>query len=130
MFANARFLGPHAMILGGYGQLVNGLASTPTPLDIRYDCRVEKVAYSPVQTLNIAEKDEPAVTISCSNGEVIQADAVVLSVSLGVLKAQTITFEPELPGEKQDAISRLGFGLLNKVCPLKMTLILGCISLR
>jgi monoamine oxidase len=98
------------MIVGGYGQLVNGLASAPTPLDIRYNHRVERISYCE-QT----RKDEPGVTITCSNGEVIQADAVVLSVSLGVLKANDITFDPELPYDKVDAISRLGFGLLNKV---------------
>ena len=44
-------------------------------------------------------------------------DAVVVAVPLGVLKAGTIHFNPALPVRKQEAIQRLGFGLLNKVRP-------------
>ena len=42
-------------------------------------------------------------------------DAVVVTVPLGVLKAGAITFSPALPKAKQKAISRLGFGTLDKV---------------
>lgn len=103
------------MILGGYGQLVNGLASTPTPLNIRYNQRVEKIAYSRSIGRRHGETDEPSVTITCDDGDDIKADAVVITASLGVLKSGMITFVPELPEQKKEAISRLGFGLLNKV---------------
>ena len=43
------------------------------------------------------------------------ADRVIVTVPLGVLKAQTIAFDPPLPERKRRAIERLGFGLLNKV---------------
>ncbi len=43
------------------------------------------------------------------------ADAVVVAVPLGVLKKGSIKFAPALPARKQEAIQRLGFGLLNKV---------------
>ena len=42
-------------------------------------------------------------------------DAVVVTASLGVLKAGSINFDPPLPKWKSDAINRLGFGNLNKV---------------
>jgi lysine-specific histone demethylase 1 len=42
-------------------------------------------------------------------------DCIVVTVSLGVLKASSIQFEPALPHHKMRAISRLGFGLLDKV---------------
>jgi monoamine oxidase len=105
------------MILGGYGQLVNGLASTPTALDIRYNQCVEKITYSRRRSPNwrTVECDEPPITVFCKDQGTIQADAVVLTVSLGVLKSGDISFDPELPDNKKDAISRLGFGLLNKV---------------
>ena len=45
------------------------------------------------------------------------ADAVVISVPLGVLKKEVIAFQPPLPQRKQTAIRQLGFGVLNKVCP-------------
>ena len=43
---------------------------------------------------------------------------VLVTVPLGVLKKGSIKFNPELPPQKQDAIKRLGFGLLNKVAML------------
>jgi monoamine oxidase len=42
-------------------------------------------------------------------------DAVILTVPLGVLKAQSIGFTPALPADKQSAISRLGYGVLDKL---------------
>ena len=49
----------------------------------------------------------------CSS--IFRADAVIVSVPLGVLKANTISFHPPLPEWKTQAITNLGFGLLNKV---------------
>ena len=45
-----------------------------------------------------------------------EANKLVLTVPLGVLKAGTIKFNPPLPANKQSAISRLGMGTLNKCC--------------
>jgi Flavin containing amine oxidoreductase len=112
---SSRFLGAHAMIIGGYGQLVNGLATTPTALNIRYNQRISKISYNRHNRGEGSKIDERPVTIICDNGEEVEADAVVLTVSLGVLKCGTISFDPELPSQKKGAISRLGFGLLNKV---------------
>jgi monoamine oxidase len=56
-----------------------------------------------------------AVRIECINGEVYEADQVILTTPLGVLKSGSIKFEPPLPDWKQDVIERMGFGLLNKV---------------
>jgi len=114
------------MILGGYGQLANGLASSPTILDIRYNHGVKQIKYVEQENRRIADDDSAAVTVVCDNGESIEADAVVLTVPLGVLKSGRITFEPELPAQKTDAISRLGFGLLNKVLFNTFKLTAGC----
>jgi lysine-specific histone demethylase 1 len=57
-----------------------------------------------------------AVKVECTNGEVFEADQVVLTTPLGVLKSGSITFQPPLPDWKQGVIERMGFGLLNKVC--------------
>lgn len=58
---------------------------------------------------------QSAVVVS-DRGEEIQGDAVVCSVSLGVLKdVGSLTFDPPLPVWKTGAIDRLGFGNLNKV---------------
>lgn len=44
------------------------------------------------------------------------ADAVVVTVPLGVLKAADgLRFAPPLPARKRGAIKRIGFGCMNKV---------------
>ncbi|UZQ52855.1 FAD-dependent oxidoreductase [Trichothermofontia sichuanensis B231] len=42
------------------------------------------------------------------------ADHVVVTLPLGVLKAQRVQFSPALPSEKRAAIAQLGMGVLNK----------------
>jgi len=45
-----------------------------------------------------------------------EADAVVVTVPLGVLKRpDAIRFSPPLTQRKQEAIKRIGFGCMNKV---------------
>ncbi len=50
-----------------------------------------------------------------TNGGMFEASKVLVTLPLGVLKANTVTFEPELPQDKRTAIARLGFGTLNKI---------------
>ncbi|KAK7866629.1 hypothetical protein R5R35_011536 [Gryllus longicercus] len=58
----------------------------------------------------------PAAVVRCCDGEEFPADYVLVTVSLGVLKAQADRlFCPALPAEKVEAIDRLGYGLANKV---------------
>ncbi|GAB2246905.1 hypothetical protein Droror1_Dr00006787 [Drosera rotundifolia] len=42
-------------------------------------------------------------------------DAVLITVPLGCLKAESIKFTPPLPAWKHESIHRLGYGVLNKV---------------
>ena len=42
------------------------------------------------------------------------ADHVVITLPLGVLQAKSVRFTPELPQSKQNAIAKLGMGVLNK----------------
>lgn len=46
---------------------------------------------------------------------IIEADAVLITVPLGVLKAGDIEFTPPISAERNGAIDRLGMGLLDKV---------------
>lgn len=56
------------------------------------------------------------VCVECENGEKFYADHVIVTVSLGVLKASSKRmFLPPLPQEKVLAINRLGFGIVDKV---------------
>lgn len=55
------------------------------------------------------------VKITIENGNTFFADAAIVAVPLGVLKSNTITFEPRLPKWKEEAIADLGVGIENKI---------------
>jgi monoamine oxidase len=102
------FEGEHAQVVGGYQQVPRALWRYPDVLDVRTNKAVKKIQYGSVH-------QHWKTTITCEDGEVFEANRVVLTTPLGVLKQQSIEFEPPLPDWKQGAISRLGFGLLNKL---------------
>jgi lysine-specific histone demethylase 1 len=107
------FEGAHSEIIGGYTQVPCGLMNLPTKLDVRFGHIVESIHYDDRHPSN-----EPVTTkVVCTNGEIFEADEIVMTVPLGVLKGDAVDFDPPLPSWKQDAIDRMGFGLLNKVCP-------------
>lgn len=55
------------------------------------------------------------VIVCVEDGASFVADAAIITVPLGVLKANIIKFEPELPQWKLSAISDLGVGIENKI---------------
>ena len=62
------------------------------------------------------QSTNPLNTANNSSNEVDKADAVLVTIPLGVLKeCATTLFQPKLPDWKLEAIQRLGFGNLNKV---------------
>ena len=61
------------------------------------------------------DHDNSAVLVKCSDGSCYEADHVIITVSLGVLKASRELFQPCLPSSKCEAIASVGFGLVNKV---------------
>ncbi|KAG7330960.1 hypothetical protein KOW79_004929 [Hemibagrus wyckioides] len=62
------------------------------------------------------EEEDHAVQVICENDHIFDADHVIVTVSLGVLKQHARTmFEPALPKSKLDAIERLGFGTVDKI---------------
>jgi lysine-specific histone demethylase 1 len=100
--------GKHTQIIGGYQQVPRGLLQCPQPLDVRKKSVVKRIVYN-TGTTNTTSK------IECEDGQIIEADCVVSTIPLGVLKEKSIAFEPPLPSWKTGAIERLGFGILNKV---------------
>ncbi|GAP83418.1 putative flavin containing amine oxidoreductase [Rosellinia necatrix] len=99
--------GKHTMVVGGFQNVPLGLAIAPSRLDIQKGTVVKKISYD--------AEGESGTRVECEDGSVIEADYVVATIPLGVLKHGSIEFQPPLPTEKAEAISRLGFGILNKI---------------
>ncbi|KAG7137983.1 Lysine-specific histone demethylase 1A like protein [Verticillium longisporum] len=100
--------GKHTMVAGGYQTVPRGLALCPTPLDLKTNAPVHKIKYS-------SEGDLKRSLVECEDGTVVEADYVISTIPLGVLKQGSVEFDPPLPGWKTDVIERIGFGVLNKV---------------
>ena len=94
------FHGSDVVVVEGYDKLLNPLAEN---LNIQLGMPVRKITYG---------GDGVIVTAGAREFE---ADYVICSVSLGVLKAKKIEFEPSLPIAYQQKIDRLGFGSVTKI---------------
>lgn len=101
------FGGAHCMIKGGYGAIVDSLRDG---LHIHLNHTVTDICYHQQE-----DQSQNKVKVSTENGKEFTGDAVLITVPLGCLKAQTIKFSPSLPEWKYSSIQRLGFGVLNKV---------------
>jgi len=88
------------LVEGGLGSLIKNLH---VDVPVALSCPVTKIDYS-------GQK----IRVTTPRG-VIETDHVVLTVSVGVMAAETIEFIPALPDWKLKAINELPNGLLNKV---------------
>ncbi|KAH7329272.1 lysine-specific histone demethylase 1 [Stachybotrys elegans] len=100
--------GPHTMVVGGYQSVARGLLQCPTSLNLRTNFPVKGIKYQ-------GDSFSGPAAIESEDGQVVETDAVVCTIPLGVLKQGNVAFEPALPQSKADVIKRLGFGILNKV---------------
>lgn len=105
------FGGAHCMIKGGYSTVIESIAKD---LNIHLNHIVTDISYGTNESGSI-DGDAYRVKVSTSNGHEFLGDAVLVTVPLGCLKAETIKFLPPLPQWKQSAIKQLGFGVLNKI---------------
>lgn len=105
------FGGAHCMIKGGYSTVVESLGEG---ICIHMDHVVTDISYrrKDSDANNELHKNVKVYTL---NGNEFSGDAVLVTVPLGCLKAETIKFSPPLPEWKYLSIKRLGFGVLNKV---------------
>ncbi len=94
------YAGEDHLVVPGYDGVPAFLARG---LDIRLDQIVTRIAH-----------DERGVEVVTA-GSTLTADRAVVTLPLGVLKAGTVEFSPALPAAKQEAIRRLGFGVLDKI---------------
>jgi lysine-specific histone demethylase 1 len=100
------FSGAHCLLPNGYSSLLSELAA---PLDIVHDAPVQRIEY------HVPRADGEGVRVTSRDGREFEADCVLVTVPLGVLKSGAIEFQPALPEWKTESVQRLGFGLLNKV---------------
>ncbi len=92
--------GADVIITNGYDKVAEYLAEG---LDIRLDTKVTNIDYS-----------ETLTKVTTAGGEVYEADIVLITVPLGVLKQNIISFTPSLPSAISQAISKLKMGTINK----------------
>jgi len=95
------FDGEDALFPNGYAAIPEALAR---PLDVRLSHPVSRI-----------EHGDEGVRVTCEGGQVFEADAAIVTVSVGVLKAGAIRFDPALPVAKRRAANTVKMGVLNKV---------------
>ncbi|MEM1361784.1 MAG: FAD-dependent oxidoreductase [Pseudomonadota bacterium] len=86
---------------GGYAQILPALSGG-------YDVQLQHEAQR-------ISRGNNGIEITFSDGKSHSADAVIVTVPLGVLKAGRPQFDPPLPRAKRRAIEKLGMGLLDKL---------------
>lgn len=94
------FDGDDVLFPGGYDQITTRLAQG---LDIRLGHVVREIHY-----------DETGVTVVTDQGK-FEAERAVITLPLGVLQSGSVVFSPILPEWKQEAITSLSMGVLNKL---------------
>lgn len=101
------FSGEERISTNGYDIIPNFLANG---LNIQLNQRVSKIDYS-----------NSKAKIS-HNGTITEADYVLVTVPLGVLKSGNIQFVPALPTAKQTAIQKVGMNCVNKFLEMGLKL--------
>ncbi|KAK4415675.1 putative polyamine oxidase 5 [Sesamum alatum] len=117
------FPGEEITIAGGYSGVIESLASVLPVGTIQLGRIVEKFEWQPdgcSQELRSDNGDDGRpVKLHFCDGSTVSVDHVIVTVSLGVLKRgihqDCNMFIPPLPSPKIQAISRLGYGLVDKV---------------
>ncbi|KAJ1535026.1 hypothetical protein HK096_003095, partial [Nowakowskiella sp. JEL0078] len=100
------FKGLHSMVIGGFSSLCDAILKGgpgQAPLDVKFNQRVSEIEVAKNGLIKVKAKYE------------YEADVVVVTVPLGVLKSRNIKFVPDLPDWKWESIDRLGYGFFNKV---------------
>lgn len=114
------FPGEEITIAKGYLSVIESLASVLPHGLIQLGRKVARIEWQPEahQSSGHGCAGRP-VKIHFCDGSIMSADHVIVTVSLGVLKAgigpDSGMFNPPLPTFKTEAISRLGYGVVNKL---------------
>ena len=93
-------VGTEFLFPDGYVQILDTLDDD---LNIKLEHVVSKVAY-----------DDQGVVVTTNKGD-FNSKYVISTLPIGVLKTGDVEFSPPLPSDKQQAIDRIGMGVLNKL---------------
>ena len=93
------FSGKDVIVINGYDKVAHLLGQG---LDIRLNSRVTEINYTATKSLVKVNENS------------IEADYVIVSVPLGVLKNNSISFQPSLAASKLSAIQNIQMGNVNK----------------
>ncbi|KAK3087785.1 hypothetical protein FSP39_010562 [Pinctada imbricata] len=96
-----QFSGGNIFLPKGFAKI---LLSLSNGMDIEYNKQVSEISY-----------DGDSCRICTVNGKTYEANKVIVTVPLGVLKNEDIAFSPSLPEWKTAAIRSLGSGTVEKV---------------
>lgn len=97
-----------SMIYGGYGELIDFLGQSLSEDEVLLN--------QTVTSINVEDlESDSSVRVTTSDGTFYMGSHVIVTVPLGVLKTDMITFSPPLSDEKLDAINRAGFGVVEKI---------------
>jgi monoamine oxidase len=88
-------------VVEGYDRVPHALAQR---LHVRLDSPVSAIAWG-----------EDGATLTLHAGEQLRANHVIVTVPVSLLQAGRISFSPELPAAKSDAISRIAMGHVTKL---------------
>ncbi|KAI1316209.1 hypothetical protein EDD11_010319 [Mortierella claussenii] len=106
MDAEKIFPGDHSLVMNGFDRVIKVLAAQLQKDNVRVLLKyiVDGIEYN-----------ESGVKVSTNHGH-FHADQILITLPLGVLKSQPVTFfSPPLPLTKQNAIQKLGFGTMFKI---------------
>lgn len=96
---------------GGYDNIVKWTAQSLRPDTIHLNKIVDRIAWSNdgASSCNLEYHDVDGSTYN------MEADAVISTLPLGVLRHELVNFDPPLPNDMQSAIAAFSYGALGKV---------------
>jgi monoamine oxidase len=99
-YLSSYYDGPDYPVPGGFGNLVEAWSSD---IKVMLNTKVSRIKWG-----------APLVELKTSQGTLF-AKKIIITVSTGILANNDIEMVPQLPAEKQNAISNLPMGTLNKI---------------
>jgi monoamine oxidase len=114
--------GEEVVFPSGYDRIAHALAAG---LDVRLGAVVTRIEWGdagaagagarPTSSAGAEARVRVHVRDASGRTSVLEADHAIVTLPLGVLKAGTVAFAPDLPAAHRGAVERLGMGLMNKV---------------